>query len=70
MPETEGAWPFDNWMKIAVFRLGWTPQQFWNCALKDWIILMRATPQPMLTRADFEALNAKFPDIIDEDISK
>ncbi len=32
-------WPFQAWLKIAVFQLGLTPTEFWTLPLTDWFAL-------------------------------
>jgi len=62
MGEDKQKWPFDAWLKIAVFRLGWTPNQFWDCSVQDWLCLIRPVERQSLSRFDFEDLQTRFPD--------
>jgi uncharacterized phage protein (TIGR02216 family) len=56
--------PWPDLLRLGVLRLGLTPEAFWRLSLAEWRILTLPEPgadQP-LTRNDFEALTALYPD--------
>lgn len=71
MPEGNKAnnWPFENWLRLAVFQMNLSPKEFWNMDLKDWLILCRPVKMTTFTRQNFEALLSQFPDDEGEDDS-
>lgn len=41
-------WPFEVWLKIAVFQLRLSPAEFWQMNLIDWFALTKiSAPQAM-----------------------
>lgn len=43
-------WPFEAWLKIAVFHLRFTPAEFWQLSLTDWFALTRNTQAAAMTK--------------------
>lgn len=56
------AWPFDAWLKMAVYRFGLSPGEFWQMSMRDWRVLTGMDKADHLTRNDFEALAKNHPD--------
>lgn len=49
-------------LRLAVLRLGLTPESFWRLSLREWRALTEAPAAPVLDRAALDALIARFPD--------
>ena len=56
------AWPFQQWLKIAVTRFSLSPQEFWSTSVADWLSLTAGENTPVMGRSGFDALSAKYPD--------
>lgn len=55
-------WPFENWLRLAVFQMKLTPKEFWDMDLKDWLVLCRPMKITRFTRQNLEDLLKQFPD--------
>jgi uncharacterized phage protein (TIGR02216 family) len=54
-------WP--SLLRLAVLELGLTPEAFWRLSLAEWRALTAVPdPEPGLTRSQFDALSALYPD--------
>ena len=53
--------PWPAWLHAGL-RLGLAPSAFWNLAMREWRALAAPTASDVLSRSEFDALTARFPD--------
>ncbi len=54
--------PWPALLRLAVLRLGLTPEGFWRLSLVEWRALIDAAPAVALNRAELDALARAWPD--------
>lgn len=54
--------PWPALLRLAVLRLGLTPDAFWRLSLTEWRALTQAPPADVLNRAELETLARAWPD--------
>jgi len=58
--KTDVDWPFEAWLKIAVFQLGLSPKAFWEMSLKDWFALTRISAPNAMRKDDLIKLEQDY----------
>ena len=56
----EADWPFQAWLKIEVFQLGLSPENFWEMTLKDWLALTETPASNALNKSDLIKLEREY----------